>query len=159
DSGRQHADGHVDAGTHVGHRGDVPGLPVPVRPVALLQPWSLGRAARPHRHPGPGRVDRGHRRRRQQPPRERPSRHPSHIWGADFGGFSCYLLGHVAVWRRAIGRWHLPRASAAVAILALWPAAAVVPPLLALGTAVAVLGALVAWELTHARAASRLGTG
>jgi low temperature requirement protein LtrA len=79
--------------------------------------------------------------------------------GALFGGFSCYLLGHVAVWRRAIGRWHLPRAGLAVAVLALWPAVAVVPPLLALGTAVAVLGALVAWELTHARAASRPGTG
>jgi len=31
-----------------------------------------------------------------------------------------------------------------------WPAAAAVPPLLALGAAVAMLGALVALELTHA---------
>jgi low temperature requirement protein LtrA len=75
--------------------------------------------------------------------------------GALLGGFSCYLLGHVVVWRRATGRWHLPRAGVAVAVLALWPAVAVLPPLLALGTAVAVLGALVAWELTQAGAASR----
>ena len=71
--------------------------------------------------------------------------------GVLLGGFSCYLLGHVAVWRRATGRWHLPRAGLAVVVLALWPAVAAVPPLLALGTAVAVLGALIAWELIHAR--------
>jgi low temperature requirement protein LtrA len=71
--------------------------------------------------------------------------------GALLGGFSFYLLGHVVVWRRATGRWHLPRAGVAVAFFALWPAVAAVPPLLALGTAVAVLGALTAWELTYAR--------
>jgi hypothetical protein len=71
--------------------------------------------------------------------------------GALLSGFSLYLLGHVVVWRRATGRWHLPRAGLAVAVLALWPAVAAVPPLLALGTAVAVLGALIAWELIHAR--------
>jgi low temperature requirement protein LtrA len=71
--------------------------------------------------------------------------------GALLTGFSFYLLGHVVVWRRATGRWHLPRASLAVAVLALWPAVAAVPPLLALATAVAVLGALIAWERTHAR--------
>jgi hypothetical protein len=38
----------------------------------------------------------------------------------------------------------------AVAVLALWPAVAAVPPLLALGTAVAVLWALVAWEVFRA---------
>src|SRR5207248_3541246 len=70
--------------------------------------------------------------------------------GALLTGFSCYLLGHVVVWRRATGRWHLPRAGLAVAVLALWPVAAAVPPLLALGTAVAVLWALVAWEVFRA---------
>jgi low temperature requirement protein LtrA len=71
--------------------------------------------------------------------------------GALVSGFSFYLLGHVVVWRRATGRWHLPRAGMAVAFLALWPAMAAAPPLLAVGTAVAVLGALIAWELINAR--------
>jgi low temperature requirement protein LtrA len=70
--------------------------------------------------------------------------------GALLTGFSCYLLGHVAVWRRATGRWHLPRAGLSVAVLALWPAAAAMPPLVALGTAVAMLWALVAWEVFRA---------
>jgi low temperature requirement protein LtrA len=69
--------------------------------------------------------------------------------GALLGGLSLYLLGHVVVWRRAAGRWHPHRAGMAVVFLALWPAAAAVPPLLALGAAVAMLGALVALELTH----------
>ena len=66
--------------------------------------------------------------------------------GALFGGFSLYLLGHVVVWRRAAGRWDLRRAGLAVAVLALWPAVAAVPPLPALGAAVAMLAALVVWE-------------
>jgi low temperature requirement protein LtrA len=70
--------------------------------------------------------------------------------GALLSGFSLYLLGHVVVWRRATGRWHLHRAGMAVAFLALWPAVAAVPPLAALGAAAAMLGVLVALELTHA---------
>jgi low temperature requirement protein LtrA len=66
--------------------------------------------------------------------------------GALVSGFSLYLLGHVVVWRRATGRWYLHRAGLALAVLALWPAVAAVPPLLALGAAVVMLGALVAWE-------------
>jgi hypothetical protein len=71
------------------------------------------------------------------------------------GGFSLYLLGHVVVWRRAAGRWRLPLAGLALAVLALWPVGAAVPPLLALGIGVSVLGALLAWERTRAREASR----
>src|SRR5215469_2748620 len=70
--------------------------------------------------------------------------------GALLSGFSLYLLGHVVVWRRATGRWHLHRAGMAAAFLALWPAVAAVPPLLALGAAAAMLGVLIALELTHA---------
>jgi low temperature requirement protein LtrA len=70
--------------------------------------------------------------------------------GALLSGLSLYLLGHVVVWRRATGQWHLHRAGMAVAFLALWPAVAAVPPLLALGAAAAMLGALVALELTRA---------
>jgi low temperature requirement protein LtrA len=70
--------------------------------------------------------------------------------GALLSGFSLYLLGHVVVWRRATGQWPLHRAGMAVAFLALWPAVAAVPPLLALAAAAAMLGALVALELTRA---------
>jgi low temperature requirement protein LtrA len=66
--------------------------------------------------------------------------------GALLGGLSLYLLGHVAVWRRATGRWYLPRTALALAVLAPWPAVAAVPPLLALGIAAAALWPLIMWE-------------
>ena len=63
-----------------------------------------------------------------------------------YGGVALYLAGHLFFKRRVLGSTSRERVAALVLLLMLVPAAAAVPPLVALGGLVAVLGALIAVE-------------
>ena len=67
------------------------------------------------------------------------------------GGVACYLAGTALVARRLLVGGYLPRAVAAASLVALVPAIALAPPLLALAAVAAALVALFAVERTMSR--------